>query len=267
MSETKTPEQIAEDFRLAVHELGHHEACASFRIPSSPKIFEEVERYTDGGKTVVAVCIVDTLAKKTPFERSVIGWSGYLAEHLCGVAHKCNRNPFPLTPETLWDFYSAALANFEEHFSRQDQIWICAGKNEWRAFKGAYKRLLPKVEKIKRMAEVIAANFSDADRAARTVAALRDFFRRRNEMAHDDFIQLVAGGDVARFERFIVSRIALNLTSNRTTDIEEAKRVMGTSFAAEFERASWIREHYASSFKNEAEMIAAAKAYQNWMEA
>ena len=120
------------------------------------------------------------------------------------------------------------------------------------------------------LAELIIKNGDEAQRFYQdgpAIAALRDFFRRHNGVTHADFLRLVCGNDAERFERFIVGKIALNLTANRTSRIEDAKLAMGTSFAAEFERASkWMRERYASGFKNESEMVAAAMAFQNWIE-
>ncbi|MGA2854662.1 MAG: hypothetical protein ABSE90_11115, partial [Verrucomicrobiota bacterium] len=242
MSETKikTPEQIAEAFRVAVHEAGHHEAAMLLGVMSCPKVLSESERQpASNGKVNVGVCELDSLAKMTPFQEAVIGFAGYVAEHVCGVALPSYRNPFPFEGETLPNAFSFAFKGLEENFSHEDVLMICSGgktnaemqRNARRAFKSACAKLLPRAEKLKRMAELIIKNGDEAQRFYQdgpAIAALRDFFRRRNEMAHDDFVQLVAGGDAPRFERFLDSRVALNLTSNRTTDIEDAKRVMGT---------------------------------------
>ncbi|HXR04183.1 MAG TPA: hypothetical protein VN836_05700 [Verrucomicrobiae bacterium] len=154
-----------ETFRIAVHELGHYELCASFGIAASPHIFDDEERYLDvDGKTIIGQCIADGFAKATGFQTSAIGWGGYIAEHLVGVVRKSRRNPFPLRPDTLRDFYNASFARFESVFTLADQRLIYAYGNRWRSFKSAHKRLLPKVDKIKSLAPDLAAHVSDSAR-------------------------------------------------------------------------------------------------------
>jgi len=290
MNETKTAEQLDEAYRIAVHELGHCSVCAAFGIPSSPKVFERAERYLDSdGKIIVGVCETDALAGVRPFEKSCIGWGGYLAEHICGVAFKSCRNPFPLRRETLRDFYNAALVGFEENFTRADQIWICSYPDKLRSFKSAYQRLRLKAGKIKRLAPDIAANANGGDRAARTIAALRDCFRRHNGATHDDFVRLVCGNDAERFEQFI-SRKATDHLSNRTMDFAETKKSLTNSFLANLTDEIRARhkgrtdpeiagvlfdENFASSlkfqwqiyggdFKDEATWLAAARDFMDW---
>jgi len=290
MNENRSLEQFADDYRIAVHELGHYEVCASFGFPASPKVFEQAERYSESdGKIIAGHCEMDCLAKTSPFQKACIGWGGYLAEHICGVTLKSCRNPFPLKRETLRDFYNAAFVGFEENFSRSDQSWICSSPDKLRSFKSAYKRLRRKTAKIKRLAKTMAANISDADRSAKTTAALRDFFRRQNEATHEDFLRLVCGNDAARFERFISSKAESQL-SNSPMDFADTEKslkhgflagltnetrakypgknddeIAEIQFAAELLGATdFMRREYGSGFKSEAKWLARARDFLNW---
>lgn len=289
MTATKTAEQLAEDYRIAVHELGHYEVCAAFGIPSSPKVFELAERYLESdGKIIVGACEMDALTGGRPFEKSCIGWGGYLAEHICAVTLKTGRNPFPLRRETLRDFYNAALVGFEENFSLADQVWVCSYPDKLRSFKSAHQRLRLKAGKIKRLAKEIAANASDAASAAGTFAGLHDFFRRHNGATHDDFVRLVCGR-AARFELFIGSKATEHL-SNRTMNFADTKKSLTHSFlanltdetrarhegrtdadiaeilfTAEHSRAmDFQRQIYGGDFKDEAAWLAAARDFMDW---
>jgi len=290
--EAKTTEQLAEDYRIAVHELGHYEVLASFGLPASPKVFEQSERFSESdGKIIAGYCEMDFLAKARPFEKACAGWGGYLAEHMCGVALKFCRNPFPLKRETLRDFYNAALVGFEENFTLSDQAWICSYPDKLRSFKSAYQRLRRKTVKIKRLAKIMAANISDAERSVKTTAALRDFYRRQNAATHEDFVSLICGNDAARFERFII-HMAANQLSNCTMSFDDIKKSLTDVFLAGLTdetrakhfgkndreiadilfTAKWsgtidfMRELYGSDFKSEAQWLAAARMFRDWAE-
>ncbi|HXR05439.1 MAG TPA: hypothetical protein VN836_12100 [Verrucomicrobiae bacterium] len=148
--ETQMPdEQFTEDFRVACHEHGHFFACLSFGISASPVVFIEAERYETN---VAGACRLDFLADATPFQKSVIGYAGFLAEHLCGVVPRRASNPFPLRETTLREFWSATETGFEAIFGLSDQRFIASYGNRWLAFKGAYFRIIKKRAKIKRLA-------------------------------------------------------------------------------------------------------------------
>ena len=229
----KTPEQSDENLRIAVHEFGHYEACASFGINSSPKVLGDAEQYqTANGKTIVGECRIDACANATPFQQSVIGWAGYLAEYICGVQVPQTRNPFPLKKFCLKDFYRAAEAEFEKTFSQSDQSLICAYKNHWVSFAGAYQRLRKKKAKILRLSRL---EKSICDRVAenRRVEAAKwaGVPRPPGEPAtHADFVRVVCGDDPQRFERYIVSRAEVHLCGGAAENFEDTKKSMLNHF-------------------------------------
>jgi hypothetical protein len=220
-----TSPKSAEIFQIAVHEMGHFEAASYYGIAASPKVFREAEKFkTPDGKTIVGECKVEFLAKATLFQKSVIGWSGNLAEQICGVQHPSICNPFPLQKSFLKSFYYAAIADAEKIFSLTDQILIFGYANPWLSFKTAYRILKKEKSKLLRVAKSYQLNF-------KSVPALPGIpSPEKFPATHADFIRLVCDNTPERFERFITSRAIAQLTSGAGVNLTDVKTSMLKTF-------------------------------------
>lgn len=251
-----TPEQIAEDRRVAIHELGHSLACGSFAHHSSPEVFCEGDWDRNG--FIAGECRFDPLARMTAFQKSVIGWAGYIAEHVCGVEHPLRRNPFPLTRATLKEFYHAAFDNFEEKFSSADQILICSYRSHWISFKACWKRLRKKKQTLLRLARVGNFNFNRAEENKWKGVARPDFPASREQ-----FVQLIAGTP-ERYEAFLDYRARLHLSNQRTSDPVELRALFGAIYQIEFARALSLQRDLYDKFQNGNSWLEAVQRFQQW---
>ncbi len=280
--QTKTPEQAAEQQRVAIHELGHSLVCTSFRIHSSPEVFAEGDWDRNGH--IAGICRIDPLATATAFQKSVIGWGGYVGEHICGVQHPLRRNPFPLTKRTLQEFYDAAFDNFETKFSSTDQKLICAYQSHWVSFKGCYNRLRKKKQTLFRLARIGHFNFTRADeRKWQGIPRPPSF-----PATHADFVRLVCGGE-ERFERFITHKAQAHITNGKPEHFTEAKtslvnyflgqvtdelrarhtgktdaEISDLQFEAEFASAVALQRSRYANFPGADSWIAAARDFLSW---
>jgi len=220
-----TSPKSAEILQIAIHEVGHYLVAASFGIGASPKVFREAEKFqTHDGKTIVGECQIDVLAKATLFQKSAIGWGGYVAEHLCGVETALTRNSFPLKKSSLRDFYNASQPRPEDIFSYADQCLIYAYKKHWLSFKAAYRILKKEKSKLLRVAKNHQINFKSE--------AVRPGIPSPEKLpaTHADFIHLVCDNTPERFERFIVSRALAQLTGGVDVNLTDVKTSMLKTF-------------------------------------
>jgi hypothetical protein len=220
-----TSPKSAEIFQIAVHEMGHFEAASYYGIAASPKVFREAEKFkTPDGKTIVGECKVEFLAKATLFQKSVIGWSGNLAEQICGVQNPSVCNPFPLQKSFLKDFYYAAIADAEKIFSLTDQILIFGYSNHWLSFKAAYRILKKEKSKLLRVAKSYQINFQSVP-ALPGIPSPETF-----PATHADFIRVVCDNTPERFEQFITSRAIAHLAVGVNENFEDIKASMLKAF-------------------------------------
>ena len=134
--------------RIAVHELGHFLACVHYRIPANPKIPNGGLPYvaTDG-TTALGECRFE--CPPSLFVNSTIGWSGVVAEILCGVAPF--DIPFPLNKSTLRDWYQRTMC---QEMSQSDRLAVRSYKRPFLSFKAAYRILRGKKAKLAALANV-----------------------------------------------------------------------------------------------------------------
>jgi len=264
--QTKTPEQLAETYRVRIHEFGHFLVCSKFRINSDPQVFSEAERYpASNGAIVAGICRIDEFSKATRFQESVVGWGGVVAEALLSLQHSLGTMPFPLYKATLRDWYRVAMTNLGR-LSLGDQRLICGYKSTWVSFKAAYRILSKNKSKLVRMARPEKFAAADAAEAARIEQTKWQGIPRPLAFpaTHDDFVRLVCH-NAECFDRFLVSRAALHLTNNRTTSIDDAKLALRELFgdALVFSQR-FVSGIYAGDFPTADSWLTAAKAFQQW---
>jgi hypothetical protein len=140
--------------RVAAHEAGHFMACSHFRIYADPVVFgEHDKRPASDGRLLAGECRMDK--NGTPFQNAVIGWCGVLAEHVLGLPEKTLSPSFPLTKETLREFHSMAMCNFER-LSLGDQLMIAEYKPScFLPFKTAFRILTRNKSKLRRLASML----------------------------------------------------------------------------------------------------------------
>lgn len=220
-----TSDKSVEIFQIAIHEVGHYLVAASFGIGASPKVFREAEKFqTPDGKIIVGECQIDVLAKATLFQKSAIGWGGYVAEHLCGVETALIRNSFPLKKSSLRDFYNASQPRPENIFSFADQCLIYAYKKHWLSFKAAYRILKKEKSKLLRVAKNYQLNFKSE--------SIRPGIPSPEKLpaTHADFIRLICGNDEKHFDQFIASRALAQLTGGAGGNLTDVKASMLKTF-------------------------------------
>ena len=147
---------IAEDYRLVVHEMGHFVVCSEFGIYAEPVVLKVAERYPEsnqGDFLVGGFCKMEKASNALAFQTAVVSWAGVLAERylLVGILQPRIVIPFPLTRSTLRDCFSVFMANFEK-LSLGDQRGIAEYKrSHWVTFKAAYRILTRRKNKLKRL--------------------------------------------------------------------------------------------------------------------
>jgi hypothetical protein len=137
------------EIALEIHEEGHRLANLHYRKNCRVVIIPPAERQpqnaNDSTIAVGGYCERDSLQRITPFQGAVVGWSGIMAEIICGVS--------PFTKEkacakNLRAIYGEVMVSFER-LSTSDQRHIYAYKRSfWATFRRAYKILFPKKKSL-----------------------------------------------------------------------------------------------------------------------
>jgi hypothetical protein len=252
----------AENYRVVVHELGHFFICLHYKIASHIEIFsiDGGEHFDTNGDRSAGACFSEKFG--TPFQDSVCSWAGLMAELIAGVQPPQFDTGFPMELKNLKYCHAIILSKYFKDLSLSDQLGIC-GKNSndtLRSFKAAFRILSAEKSELLRLAELRTSRA--AGRIAKPSMPLPEKF----PATHADFLRLICA-DEANFGRFIASRIALHLTNGRTSNLEDVKSALGTSFADAYAMSLNLqRSIYAGDFKTETDWLAAARAFKAWTE-
>jgi hypothetical protein len=150
-----TTDTNSDDFRVLIHELGHAEACIRFNIPCQAVVFPPDARPVNPasiGGVMAGVCRM--VRSGTPYQNSVIGWSGVLAEIITGVPNPVIDPGLPLRADTLREVYGACLVSFDK-LSLPDQTLICGfRRSHWQTYRASWELLRSKKGRLLRLAKM-----------------------------------------------------------------------------------------------------------------
>jgi hypothetical protein len=251
----------AENYRVVVHELGHFFICLHYKIASHIEIFsiDGGEHFDTNGDRSAGACFSEKFG--TPFQDSVCSWAGLMAELIAGVQPPQFDTGFPMELKNLKYCHAIILSKYFKDLSLSDQLGIC-GKNSndtLRSFKAAFRILSAEKSELLRLAELRTSRA--AGRRATPSLPQPDEW----PATHADFVRLICASDEANFERFIASRTALHLTNGRTSNLEDVKSALGTSFADAYAMSLNLqRSIYAGDFKTETDWLKAAQDFKAW---
>jgi hypothetical protein len=248
----------SDDYNIALHEGAHAVVATTFKIPAMPELtpngFSVLAQTTEPG--TAGLCHFDN-GKITPWQSAVISWAGVMTEALFGH-RQFWMPPFKPSHLMLRDWHWALLQQIGR-LSATDRAGILEYKNTMRSCESAYRLVTKHKTRIVRLAKAMTAG-----RKVTPSLPLPEQF----PATHADFVRLICASDEANFEQFIAGRTALHLTNGRTSNLEDAKLSLGTSFADAYAMSLNLqRSIYAGDFKTETDWFAAARPFLEWAKA